>query len=64
MATEKQSFTIRVGNDMYENLRAEANYNKRSLSCQVEFILERCMLEINNKRRRTAGAGEELEQRI
>lgn len=41
MTDEKARFTLRIPKTLYEVLKAEADQNKRTVSKEIEYILEK-----------------------
>lgn len=43
MATDKRAFTMRMQPDNFEKIKFIAEYNKRSIAMQIEFLIEKCI---------------------
>jgi hypothetical protein len=51
MSTEMKNFSIRLPNNLYEAVRQEANFNKRSMGAQIEWLVEIGIKRIQQERR-------------
>lgn len=40
MATDKRQFTLRLQDDTFEKIKVIADKNKRSITMQIEFLIE------------------------
>lgn len=43
MATDKRAFTMRMQPDNFEKIKKIADFNKRSIAMQIEFLIEECI---------------------
>lgn len=43
MATDKRAFTMRMQPDNFEKIKQIADFNKRSIAMQIEFLIEECI---------------------
>ncbi len=48
---EQIALSIRLPNELYEQVRMEANFNKRSMNREVEFILSTTLQSRANQRK-------------
>lgn len=45
MATDKRPFTMRMQPENFEKIKRIAEYNKRSIAMQIEYLIEECISE-------------------
>lgn len=48
MATDKRVFTMRMQSENFEKIKKIAEFNKRSIAMQIEFLVETCISEFEN----------------
>ncbi len=49
MATNKRAFTMRMQSENFEKIKQIAEYNKRSIAMQIEFLIEQCINDFSEK---------------
>lgn len=49
MATDKKVFTLRLQEENFEKIKYIADKNKRSISMQIEYLVEQCIESFENK---------------
>lgn len=49
MATEKRAFTMRMQPENFEKIKYIAESNKRSIAMQIEFLIEECIRDYEQK---------------
>ena len=45
MATDKRAFTMRMQPKNFEKIKFISEHNKRSIAMQIEYLIEKCILE-------------------
>ena len=48
MSTEKRQFTLRLREDIHDKIKLIAEENRRSLTMQIEYVLEKYIKEYEN----------------
>ena len=49
MATDKRAFTMRMQPENFEKIKYISEQNKRSIAMQIEFLIESCITEYEEK---------------
>lgn len=49
MTTDKKQFTLRLREDIHDKIKVIAEKNRRSLTMQIEYVLEQYILEFEKK---------------
>lgn len=49
MATDKRAFTMRMQPENFEKIKFISELNKRSIAMQIEFLIEQCISDYENK---------------
>lgn len=49
MATNKRAFTMRMQPENFEKIKKISEINKRSIAMQIEFLIEQCIYEHEQK---------------
>lgn len=49
MATDKRAFTMRMQPENFKKIKYIAEMNKRSIAMQIEFLIENCIAEYEEK---------------
>ncbi len=49
MTTDKRIFTLRLDDILFDKLKVIADKNKRSLNKQIEFLIEECINDFEEK---------------
>lgn len=49
MATEKRAFTMRMQHENFERIKYIAEYNKRSIAMQIEYLIQQCVADFEEK---------------
>ncbi len=49
MTTKKRAFTMRMQQENFEKIKHIASQNKRSIAMQIEFLIEECIKEFEQK---------------
>lgn len=48
MATNKRAFTMRMQPENFEKIKFIAEYNKRSIAMQLEFLIQECVSDFED----------------
>lgn len=49
MPTNKRVFTLRLREENFDKIKVIANRNKRSMTMQIEYLVEKCIDEYEKK---------------
>lgn len=49
MATDKRPFTMRMQAENFEKIKYIAEFNKRSIAMQIEYLIEQCALDFERE---------------